>query len=95
MGIDYKTKYQACNLSDALHRNINDNFNSVSFRIENDEILIKIILNKRTKVEDEYIEDITAEFEALQEGNILSDVIVTTIDQDNNLLDIIVYQEAW
>ena len=31
--MEIEVKYQACNLSDSLHRNINDNFKSVSFEI--------------------------------------------------------------
>jgi hypothetical protein len=63
-------KYQACNLCDALCRNINDNFESVSFEIlGNSDIQIKIVLSNMTQQEEEYIDDLIAEFSALQESN--------------------------
>lgn len=62
--------YQTCNICNALLRNINDNFESVSFDfLINDEILVKVVLEKRTEVEDNYIEDLITEFAALQESN--------------------------
>lgn len=67
---EIEVKYQACNLSDALHRNINDNFENVSFEIlGNGDIQIKVILNKKTEIEDDYIEDISTEFSAKQQTN--------------------------
>ena len=58
---------QVCNLSDALCRNINDNFKSVSFELtDNGEIQTKIILHRLTEQEKEFIEDIMAEFTASQ-----------------------------
>lgn len=64
-------KYQACNIDSALLRNINDNFKSVSFDIikSGGDIVVKIILDKRTKIEDDYIEEIITEFSALQITN--------------------------
>jgi len=63
-------KYQACNICNALLRNINDNFKSVSFDfIKGKDIQIKIILEKRTEIEDGYIEDMITEFTSLQESN--------------------------
>lgn len=81
-GIDIK--YQTCNLCDAMHRNINDKFKSISFEILNDgNVQVKIILEKRTKIEDEYIDDIIAEFSALQ----LSDCVLQPIivAENNNI----------
>ncbi len=61
-------KYQACNIADALCRNINNNFESISFEIMNSgEILIKIILSELTEQEEEYIDDFIAEFSSAQE----------------------------
>ena len=48
----------------------------MSFQVSDDgEIKIKIVLNKRTKAEDEYIDDLITEFEALQEKNIVNEVV--------------------
>ncbi|ACE05830.1 hypothetical protein Aasi_0414 [Candidatus Amoebophilus asiaticus 5a2] len=61
---EYEVKAQVCELSDALHRNINDNFKSVSLEIYEDrKVLVRIILSKRTQAEEEYIEDLGCEFE--------------------------------
>ena len=63
-------RYQACNLCDALHRNINDNFESVSFEIfDNGDVQAKVVLEERTENEEAYIDDMIAEFAALQETN--------------------------
>lgn len=68
--MELEIKYQACNISDSLCRNINDNFNSVSFELlNNGEIQIKIVLHELTHNEEEYIEDFIVEFSALQELN--------------------------
>lgn len=67
---DYEIKYQACNLCDALHRNINDNFIHISFDIsESGDIQVKIALKKITPVEDDLIDDIIGEFSAKQLSN--------------------------
>lgn len=59
-------------LVDALARNINDNFINVSFDLlKNRHIHIRIILEKCTESEEEYLEDISGEFEASQEADIL------------------------
>lgn len=64
---DYEVRYQASILVDALHRNINNNFASISFEImDNGDIILLILLINKTCVEEEYIEDIIAEFEGLQ-----------------------------
>lgn len=58
---------QACALKNALQRNINDNFISVSFDIlKKKRIMIKFILKKITDVEKEYIDDILAEYSAVE-----------------------------
>jgi hypothetical protein len=74
---EVEIKYQTCNLCDALHRNINDNFISVSFEILNGgDIQIKIVLEKMTETENGYIEDISAEFLAKQQRNCVLKPIV-------------------
>lgn len=68
--MEIEVKYQTCNLCDALHRNINDNFKSVSFEIlDNGDIQAKIVLSKLTEQEEQYIDDLVAEFSALQVRN--------------------------
>lgn len=65
-----KIKFQACNICDAMLRNINDNFLSVSFEMLNGgDVQVKFILEKQTKVEDNYIDDLVAELAALQSSN--------------------------
>ena len=89
---DYEVKYQACNLSDALHRNVNDNFESVSFRLLNDgHIDLRIVLKSRTYTEDEYIEDITVEFSALQSTNCVNRAEIL-VGKNNYPLENIVYK---
>jgi len=62
-----EVEYQTCILSDALHRNINDNFESVSFEfLENGDVRAKIVLSKLTEAEEDYIHDLIGEFEAAQ-----------------------------
>src|SRR5450631_3625504 len=79
-----KIRFQTCNLCDAMIRNINDNFISVSFDfIKNAEIVVKIILKKRTQIEDEFIEDMIAEFSALQQTDC---VTIPKIELGNNHL---------
>lgn len=88
-----EVKYQACNLCDALHRNINDNFESVSFEIyATGDIHVKIILKEKTEIEEEYIDDLIGEFEALQQTNCVKKVVVE-VGKHNPPLKNIVYQE--
>ncbi len=91
--MEIEVKYQACNLCDALCRNINDNFESVSFEIlANGDIQTKIVLSELTEQEEEYIDDLIAEFSALQERNCILKPIV---DIGNSpTLQNIVYQKA-
>jgi hypothetical protein len=91
--MEIEVKYQACNLCNALCRNINDNFKSVSFEIfNNGDIHIKIILEKRTEIEDEYINDMSAEFEASQQTNFVTTIEVE-VKTDSPPLQNIVYQK--
>lgn len=78
-------------LCDSTIRNINDNFRSISFTIEKDRsIKIKIILDIITEKEYDYIDDISAEFEAVQEGDILKDIEITT-DINSKVLPFVTY----
>ena len=87
----YEVKYQFCNLCDALHRNINDNFESVSFEIDTmGEIQVQVVLLNQTPVELDYIDDLMGEFFASQERNIVKQVIVS-VDSDSLPLEHIVY----
>jgi hypothetical protein len=85
-------KYLACNLCDALCRNINDNFESVSFEIlANGDIQTKIVLSEFTEQEEEYIDDLIGEFSAAQIGDW---VLKPIVDIGNNPpLKNIVYQK--
>lgn len=75
--MEIEVKYQTCNLCDALHRNINDNFESVSFEIlDNGDIQVKIVLSELAEQEEEYIDDLIAEFSVLQEKNCVLKPIV-------------------
>ena len=75
--MEIEVKYQACALNEALIRNINDNFESVSFEIiDNGDIQTKIVLFELTEQEEEYIDDFIAEFTAKQEKDcVLSPII--------------------
>jgi hypothetical protein len=75
--MDIEVKSQACALNEAMHRNINDNFKSVSFDfIDNGDIITKIVLSELTKKEEEYIDDLIAEFSAKQNNDCILKPIV-------------------
>jgi hypothetical protein len=87
----YEVKYQYCNLCDALHRNINDNFESVSFDIDTrGEIQVQVVLLSQTSVELDYIDDLMCEFFASQQRDIVKMAIVT-VDSNRLPLENIVY----
>ena len=68
--MEEEVRYQTCMLSDALHRNITDSFESVSLEIlEDGNIQTKFVLSKLTEVEEEYLHDLIGEFEAVQDEN--------------------------
>lgn len=91
---DIEIKYQTCNLCDALHRNINDNFESVSFDIlSNGDIRTKFILYELREQEKEYIDDLTTEFEAKQERDCILKPIIEVATNNNMPLRYIVYQK--
>lgn len=90
--MEIEVKYQACNLSDALCRNINDNFESVSFEIiDNGDIQTKIVLSELTEQEEEYIDDLMAEFSAKQENDCVLKPVIEV--GDSPPLKILVYQK--
>lgn len=75
--IEEEVRYQACNLCEAICRNINDNFDSVSFEIiGNGDIQTKIVVSEFTEQEGEYIDDLIAEFSAKQENDCVLKPIV-------------------
>lgn len=86
-------KYHTCCICDSLQKNINDNFVSVSFELYNNgKIKIRIILIIKSDVEDGYIEDIIAEYEAVQEKNYIQDVEII-VDKNQIPLENIVYKK--
>ena len=91
--MEIERKFQACALCEALVRNINDNFESVSFEIlENGDIQTKIVMIALTEEEQGYIEDISAEFSAKQESDcVLSPLVKIGYSPP---LKHIVYQKA-
>lgn len=75
--IEIEVRYQACNLCDAICRNINDNFESVSFELtDNGDIQTKIVLSELTEQEEEYIDDLIAEFSVKQKNDCVLKPIV-------------------
>ena len=92
--MEIEIKYQACNICDALHRNINDKFKSVSFEIlDNGNIQTKIILLELTEQAKDYIDDFSVELSAKQEDDCVLKPIVE-IGNNSQPLQNIVYQQA-
>lgn len=81
-----------CDICDALARNINDNFISVSFIFSENEksVYIRFILKELTEKEEEYIDDCSAEIEASQPFIIIN--IESFTDASTRLLPHIVYR---
>jgi hypothetical protein len=76
---DLEIKVQACNLCESLVRNINDNFLNISFDLlNNGNIKVKIILDKLTGIEKEYINEISGEFESKQLSDIVEEFEIST-----------------
>jgi hypothetical protein len=70
MNDNYEVKFQYINLRDALIRNLNDNFISVSFEIiDGGDVQTQFILSAVTETEMGYIADIMAEFSLHQFKN--------------------------
>jgi len=81
--ITNEIKIKTSELCQAMVRNINDNFLSVSFAILlKKQIKIKIILLIQSNVEVELIYDLTAEFVALQTGYKIYPPIVSSFEND-------------
>jgi len=76
---NYDAKILKCGLCDSILRNINDHFINISFDILKGNIIqVKVILDKRTEVEDEYIDEICVEFEAAIGEDIINPFEITT-----------------
>ncbi len=87
-------KFQTSNICDALLRNINNNFLSVSFNISIGKAIdVKIILEKKTEVEDGYIEDFFAELSAAQQSDRTIEVRVE-VGGDFLPLEYLVYSKS-
>lgn len=85
---------QICNLASSLIRNINNNFINISFDVlDNECIQVKIILGNLTNTEKKYIDDISAEFEATQEKNIVEKFEITT-EKDSIPRKYVVYNKT-
>jgi hypothetical protein len=88
-------EYQSCNISNAMLRNVNDNFISVSFDfLSNRDIIIKVVLKKKTVVEDSYIEDMIAEFTAVQKSDCVQNPLVEVGYQHAPLQNLVYQQES-
>lgn len=91
--ISIEEKYQVINMSDALHRNLNDNFISVSLEVlDNGDVQSKFILTVFTEQEEEYIDDAICELSAMQDRNCILKAIVEV--GDGIPLRHIVYQRS-
>lgn len=87
-------KYQTCNVCNALVRNINSNFKCVSFDLlTGGDILVKFALERITEIERGYIDEIIAEFSAMQESNCVLLPIIET-DEKHSPLPYLVYQKG-
>lgn len=90
--MEIEVKCQTCALSEALNRNINDNFESVSFEIlDNGDIQTKIVLSELTEQEEEYVDDLMAEFSAKQENDCVLKPVIEV--GDSPPLKYLVYQK--
>ena len=69
-------KFQTCNIGDAMLRNINNNFLSISFNLENGDVQVKIIMEEKTIIEENYIDDFVTELAALQNSNCIKKPII-------------------
>ncbi|KIO76869.1 hypothetical protein TH53_12225 [Pedobacter lusitanus] len=79
MNLEYNVKLIYSNLCNAMIRNVNNNFYSISFDIlQNEDIQVKIILYSYNEDEKNLVEDLMAEFSALEEKNNVLAAILTT-----------------
>ena len=85
-------RFQSGNIVEALLRNINDNFKSVSFEIKrNGDLQVQIVLYKQTELEEEYIDDMMVELSALQINDRVLEPIVK-IGENHAPLENLVFQ---
>lgn len=91
--IDNEINLQKSNLINALQRNINHNFSSVSFDFTKDGIIqIKVILNNKTDIELDLINDISAEFTAVQNKDNVDDFLIVIEEEDSFPLKFLIYK---
>jgi hypothetical protein len=69
-------------LCQAMLRNVNENFDSVSFDVLPDnDIQVRVILKNGTEKEEELIDDLIAEFSALQESDIIRPAQICSLEE--------------
>jgi len=91
----YTLKFHAGIICDALHRNIDDTFESVSFEIHSNGLVqVKIILDMLNEEYQELIDDISAETVAQALSNNILSFIVSQTAQNESPLENIVYRRA-
>lgn len=84
-------KYHTCNICSSMLRNINDNFKSVSFRVESKGyISLRIVLLNRTETEEDYIEDLVGELSAFEGSEQIKEVQIM-VGSDHLPLENLVY----
>ncbi len=94
MNESYEVKCQAVALCSSMHRNVSNNFYNVSFEIEdNGDVQVKVVLERLTDEDGEYVEDISVEFSALQLTDNVKPFIVTEVGKDDLPLKNVVYQK--
>lgn len=88
--LEIELKWQMCNISDAMLRNINENFLNISFEIRGGDLQVKVILKEKGQREESYIDDFITELSALQLRNCVASPIIE-ISFDAKPLKNIVY----
>lgn len=61
-----EVKLQASHLVDALQRNVTSSLLSASVEVRGKDVIVRLAYDKLPNENDEYLDDIKAEFEALQ-----------------------------
>lgn len=89
--MNYQIKLIYSNICYAMLRNINHNFFSISFGLENDNVQVKIILFDKGLAEENQIEDFIGELSSIAESNTILEPIITT-DLKEEKLEYIVYE---
>jgi hypothetical protein len=81
--VNYDVKLVFCSLCQAMLRNINNNFKSVSFDIFNGNVKVKVVLFQIDDDDESLIKDMMAELSSMSEtNNILTAQIETDAGQD-------------